>query len=191
VGGSRTLQVDVRVVAASNKDLENEIAKGLFREDLYYRLNVVPLEVPPLRERKEDIALLMDVFFSEAAQKNRRPAKTIAPDALELLQYYAWPGNVRELKNLVERLDIMMVEDTITSEHLPKPYNPKAGPQSLPETEALFAIPELKQAKQVFEKQFIRHKLDENHNNIARTAKAIGVERSYLHRRIKKLDSDL
>ncbi|MEJ2041389.1 MAG: helix-turn-helix domain-containing protein, partial [Desulfosarcinaceae bacterium] len=98
---------------------------------------------------------------------------------------------VRELKNLVERLVIMVAEDTILAEHLPKPYNPQASPQGHPGAEALYAIQELKQAKQVFEKQFIQHKLQENENNIARTAKAIGVERSYLHRRIKKLDNDV
>ena len=191
VGGSRTLVVDVRVIAATNKDLEAEIAKGIFREDLYYRLNVVPLEVPPLRERRDDIPLLMNVFFTEMAQKNTRKPKSMAPEALELLGRYTWPGNVRELKNLVERLDIMVAEDTILAEHLPKPYNPQAGPQGHPGAEALYAIQELKQAKQVFEKQFIQHKLQENENNIARTAKAIGVERSYLHRRIKKLDNDV
>ena len=192
VGGSRTLVVDVRVIAATNKDLETEIARGLFREDLYYRLNVVPLEVPPLRERREDIPMLMNVFFAELARKNRRGApKSIAPEALELLRQYNWPGNVRELKNLVERLDIMAAEETITAEHLPKPYNPKAGPQGLPVVDALYEIQELKHAKQVFEKQFIQFKLRENENNIARTAKAIGVERSYLHRRIKKLDREV
>ncbi len=190
VGGSRTLMVDVRVIAASNKDLEAEIEKGLFREDLYYRLNVVPLEIPPLRDRREDIPMLMDVFFNEIAQKNRSKAKQVAPDALELLCQYTWPGNVRELKNLVERLDIMVGEDTITADHLPKPYNPKAGPQDPLVADALYTIKELKLAKLAFEKQFIQYKLQENEHNIARTAKAIGVERSYLHRKIKKLDND-
>ena len=188
VGGSRTIEVDVRVIAATNKDLEEEITKGSFREDLYYRLNVVPIAVPPLRERGQDIPTLTRTFLKEAARRTRGTPKDIDPSAVDLLSKYTWPGNVRELKNLVERLAIMVPDDIITQEHLPKPYNPKAGAASLPSADALFSIQDLKIAKLIFEKQFIQHKLEENDNNISKTAKMIGVERSYLHRRIKKLE---
>jgi two-component system nitrogen regulation response regulator NtrX len=191
VGGSRTLQVDVRVIAASNKDLEAEIANGTFREDLYYRLNVVPIEVPPLRDRIEDIPLLLDVFLKEAARKNRATPKTISLEALDLLNQYSWPGNVRELKNLVERLVIMVADPEISACHLPKPYNPGTEPGGAGNIDVLLQIDQLKTAKQLFEKQFIEHKLIENDHNISQTARTIGVERSYLHRRIKKLETDV
>jgi len=190
VGSSRTLEVNVRVIAATNKNLEEEIRAGNFREDLYYRLNVVPIEVPPLRERQADIQLLVDAFLAEAAQKNRIPKKQISEEALKLLTRNGWPGNVRELKNLIERLVIMVPDETITADHLPRPYNPKtpaAGGLSL---EPLLHMAQLKTAKLSFEKQFIQHKLIENDYNVTQTAKTIGVERSYLHRRIKKLEQE-
>ena len=189
VGGSRTLRVDVRVIAATNKDLEAEISLGTFREDLYYRLNVVPVEVPPLRERIEDLPMLLEFFLLEAAQKTRSTEKQIRPEAMELLCQYNWPGNVRELKNLAERLVIMVPGSVITADHLPKPYNPRRSQQSAQHLEALLDIDQLKAAKQVFEKHFIQHKLDEHNHNVSRTAKAIGVERSYLHRKLKRLEN--
>ena len=190
VGGSRTLKVDVRVMAATNKDLEAEIANGTFREDLYYRLNVVPIEVPPLRDRSEDIPMLVDIFLEEAAHKTRGVIKTMSSGAKELLARNNWPGNVRELKNLVERLVIMVNEESIESDHLPKQYNPKAGLADFYNTDPLFEMDQLKLAKLSFEKQFIQQKLIENEFNVTRTAKTIGVERSYLHRRIKKLEQE-
>ncbi len=188
VGGSRTLQVDVRVIAASNKNLEDEIGNGNFREDLYYRLNVVPIEVPSLKDRKQDIDILVDVFLEEAAHKNRAAKKSIAPEALALLHQYNWPGNVRELKNLVERLAIIVPEQVITAEHLPKPYNVNVSQGSANPVESFFNIDDLKTAKSVFEHHFIHQKLRAHDNNVTHTAKTIGVERSYLHRRIKKLE---
>ncbi|MDA8139039.1 MAG: sigma-54 dependent transcriptional regulator [Desulfobacteraceae bacterium] len=188
VGGSRTLQVDVRVIAATNKKLEEEIAQGRFREDLYYRLNVVPIEVPKLKDRKEDIPLLTEVFFEEAAVKSRSARKRMAPDALSLLMQYPWPGNVRELKNLIERLAIIVHEETITADYLPKPYNPRVAQPGDPSMDSLFTIKELKEARAMFEHAFIQRKLAENEHNISQTAKSIGVERSYLHRRIKRLE---
>ena len=119
VGGGRELTTDVRVIAATNKDLEVEIENGTFREDLYYRLNVVPIEVPPLRDRAKDIPALTDIFLAEAAASNREKRKTIAANALDILSKYTWPGNVRELKNLIERLAIMVQKDTITIKDLP------------------------------------------------------------------------
>ncbi len=188
VGGDRTLQVDVRVIAATNKKMEEEIAKGQFREDLYYRLNVVPIEVPSLKDRLQDLPMLVDAFLEEAAYKSRAPKKSVTPEAVGLLQQYSWPGNVRELKNLVERLVIMTADKIITPDHLPKPYNPQVAPAESQPLEALFTIKELKEARQLFEHYFIQRKLRENENNVTHTAKSIGVERSYLHRRIKKLD---
>ncbi len=191
VGGSRTLEFDVRVIAASNKNLEKEITAGTFREDLYYRLNVVPIEVPPLRARRPDIPLLVDVFLAEAAEKNRGTKKFISEEALEWLVQNNWPGNVRELKNLIERLVIMVPEDTITADHLPRPYNPKPKSAGALSLEPLFHMEQLKSARLAFEKQFIQHKLLENEYNVTQTAKSIGVERSYLHRRIKKLEQEI
>ena len=191
VGGSRTLEVDVRVIAATNKNLEEEIKNGTFREDLYYRLNVVPIEVPNLRDRAEDIPTLVDVFLEEASHQGKESKRSISPQAVELLQLYSWPGNVRELKNLIERLVIMTTEPLIDVKDLPKPYNPGTQSEALGGETSLFNIPELKAAKQQFEHHFIHRKLEENENNITRTAKSIGVERSYLHRRIKKLSEDV
>ena len=187
VGGSRTLEIDVRVIAATNKDIEALIDKGDFREDLYYRLNVVPIEVPPLRERSQDIPKLVEAFLEEAAKKNAAAKKTISDQAVQMLQKYHWPGNVRELKNLIERLVIIVNAEMIKSENLPKPYNPSNAGVGVQAYETLFGLPGLKEARQTFEKQYIERKLDEFSHNVTHTAQAIGVERSYLHRRIKKL----
>ncbi len=188
VGGSRTLTADVRVIAATNKDLEKEIKAGRFREELYYRLNVVPIEVPPLRRRIEDLPSLVTLFISEAANSTRSKAKQISPAAMNLLARYPWPGNVRELKNLIERLMIMVSDPVIEPEHLPRPYNPEAGVAGDLMDNPLFAIEDLKSAKQAFERYYIQKKLAENENNIYQTAKAIGVERSYLYKKIKKME---
>jgi two-component system, NtrC family, nitrogen regulation response regulator NtrX len=146
--------------------------------------------VPPLRSRTEDIPMLTDIFFKEAAQKSSAPKKSLAPESVALLCRYSWPGNVRELKNLAERLVIMVPEESITPDHLPAPYNPQAPADCLQPPDALFEIDKLKAAKQAFEKKFIQFKLHENEHNISKTAKSIGVERSYLHRRIKKLEQE-
>ena len=187
VGGSRTLEIDVRVIAATNKDIEALIDKGDFREDLYYRLNVVPIEVPPLRERSQDIPKLVEAFLDEAAKKNAAAKKTISEQAVQMLQQYHWPGNVRELKNLIERLVIIVNSEMIQAENLPKPYNPSNAGVGAQAYETLFGLPGLKEARQTFEKQYIERKLNEFSHNVTHTAQAIGVERSYLHRRIKKL----
>ncbi len=190
MGGSRILQVDVRVIAATNKDLEVEIGNGTFREDLYYRLNVVPIDVPPLRDRREDLPLLVESFLKEAANKNRITPKKISSEALKMLTNHSWPGNVRELKNLIERLVIMVADDTIRGDHLPEPYNPATGSDGPGSLEPFYSVDNLKTAKHRFEKQFINQKLAENEQNVSRTAKKIGVERSYLHRKIKKLEQE-
>ena len=185
VGGSRILSVNVRVIAASNKDLEQEIEKGNFREDLYYRLNVIPVEVPPLRERSEDIPLLVETFFDECAKQDRSTKKTMTKEAIELMRAYSWPGNVRELKNLVERLAIMVEGDIIDAPDVPASYNPGTMEKTKSFEEQFFLIDYLKDAKRAFEKAFIQRKLLENKNNISKAAKAIGVKQSYLSKKIK------
>ena len=185
LGGSRTINIDVRVIAASNKNLEKEIAKGRFREDLFCRLNVLPIEVPPLRQRIEDIPVLVDTFFKEFAVQNRSKQKKITPEALAILAKYPWPGNVRELKNLVERLAIVVESEAIYSQDIPTAYNQEAVVTAEMAEGELFQIGNLKEAKLEFEKEFINRKLARYQNNITQTAKAIGVGRSYLHKKIK------
>ncbi|MFZ0135136.1 MAG: sigma-54 dependent transcriptional regulator [Desulfobacterales bacterium] len=187
LGGSRTIAVDVRVIAATNKELEREIEKGAFREELFYRLNVVPIEVPPLRSRIEDIPLLVDIFFEEFAKQAQKKKKKMMPGALDLLRFYAWPGNVRELKNLVERLAIMVEKETIGQDDLPEPYNPSAGRHAALGESELLAIDNLKEAKRVFEREYIQKKLEENENNITRTAEILGLGRGYLNKKIKDI----
>ncbi|MEE8481437.1 MAG: sigma-54 dependent transcriptional regulator [Desulfobacterales bacterium] len=190
IGGGRTLSVNVRVIAASNRDLKKEIEKGNFRNDLYYRLNVIPIEVPPLRNRLEDIPPLVETFLDEFAKQNRSQRKKITQASLELLCKYSWPGNVRELKNLMERLAIMVEEKIINDSDIPPPYNPDAGWETETIENKIFSIDYLKKAKKEFEKEFIFRKLLENKNNITKTAKSIGVGRSYLHKKIKMLKSE-
>jgi two-component system nitrogen regulation response regulator NtrX len=187
VGGTRTLRVDVRVIASSNKDLEREIEKGNFREDIYYRLNVIPIEVPCLRNRREDIPLLVETFFAECAKQARNEKKTMNRNAIDMLCNYSWPGNVRELKNLVERLDIMVGKGVIDEFDLPAPYNPGPSEGTAPVDPELFLNLCLKDAKKAFEREFIKRKLLQHNNNIKDTAEAIGVERAYLDKRLKSL----
>jgi len=183
VGGIRTLTINVRIIAASNKDLEKEIVKGNFREDLYFRLNVIPIEVPSLRDRSEDIPILVETFLNKCTKQCHR--KKITEDALELLSRYPWPGNVRELKNLVERLVIMVQGDIIDVSDIPAPYNPDFHEEMVPTGLGLYSINHLKNAQKAFEKEFIRRKLSENENNIKNTAEIIGVDQSYLQKKIK------
>jgi len=183
VGGIRTLTINVRIIAASNKDLEKEIVKGNFREDLYFRLNVIPIEVPSLRDRSEDIPILVETFLNKCTKQCHR--KKITEDALELLSRYPWPGNVRELKNLVERLVIMVQGDIIDVSDIPAPYNPDFHEEMVPTGLGLYSINHLKNAQKAFEKEFIRRKLSENENNIKNTAEIIGVDQSYLQKKLK------
>ena len=187
VGGSRIITVNVRVIAATNKDLKEEMQKGRFRQDLFYRLNVVPIEVPSLRERIDDLPLLVETFLEEFSQQSEDPPKKVSEDVMALLRQYPWPGNVRELKNLVERLAIMVEKELIEAGDLPAPYNP-SQPTQMPMIESsLLSLDNLKEAKRVFEQEFIRRKLSEHKNNVTKTAASIGVGRSYLHKKIKQL----
>ncbi|MFN3535419.1 MAG: sigma-54-dependent transcriptional regulator [Desulfatiglandales bacterium] len=186
VGGIKVIKVDVRVVAATNKDLKEEIKRGRFREDLYYRLNVVPIRVPPLRERLEDIPELIDVFQNSFSQNTGIQPKVYTKKALLLLQSYNWPGNVRELKNLVERLMIMVPKSTIGEEDLPPPYG-KGIPREGVSPE-LFEIQDLREAKAQFERLYITKRLKEVNWNISLAAELMGIERSHLHKKIKDLE---
>jgi len=181
VGGTRLIETDVRVIAATNKDLEKEMEEGRFRPDLYYRLNVIPLFIPPLRERKEDIPPLVNRFVKEFSLKEGKEEKKIAPDALEILMRHNWPGNVRELKNLIERLVILTSSDTIEPDHIPPFFRTDNGRPGDP----LYDSDSFKLAKMEWEKKFIRRKLQENNGNVSKTADLIGMERSNLHRKIK------
>jgi two-component system nitrogen regulation response regulator NtrX len=185
VGGTEMIYVDVRVIAATNRDLMEEIQKGKFREDLFYRLNVIPLTAPPLRERRGDIPLLVEYFIEAFCLENNKEKKKISPEAMELLTGYAWPGNVRELKNLVERMVIMTRGPVIEEKDVPDPVreHPKA-----PLEFSFFDFDLLRDARREFEKRFIMKKLSENDENISKTAEMIGIERSNLHRKIKSYE---
>ena len=185
VGGSRTINVDVRVIAASNKNLEEEIEKGRFREDLFYRLNVLPIKVPPLRQRTDDIPILVETFLEVFAIQNRDKRKKITSGALEILSNYTWPGNVRELKNLVERLAILVDADVIDSRDIPDLYNPDSNVVNDLTEYQFLDFDTLKEARLTFEQKFITRKLIQHRNNVTKTAEAIGVGRSFLHKKIK------
>jgi len=183
VGSDDSVTVDVRVIASTNKDLEEEIAKGNFREDLFYRLNVIPFLVPPLRERKEDIPLLARHFLKEFASAYGRRAREITDEAVESLMRYSWPGNVRELRNVIERI-VIMNPTTFRFErkHLP-PLVHRDGARRIPAGEGST----LHQARAAYERDYILKKLDENHGNVTRTAEILGLERSHLYRKMKTL----
>jgi two-component system nitrogen regulation response regulator NtrX len=184
VGGSTRIRVDARVLAATNKDLPAEIRAGRFREDLYFRLNVVPIFVPPLRERTEDVALLADHFMAMMAREYGRRAKTFDPDAVAALQRYPWPGNVRELRNLIERLMIMVPGDRVSSRDLTfLDHGIGAPPQAATTSSA--PIAPLHDARDEFEKQYILRALAAQQGNMSRTAEVLGVERSNLYRKMR------
>jgi two-component system, NtrC family, nitrogen regulation response regulator NtrX len=189
VGGTSSVSVDVRVIAATNKNLQEEIRKGAFREDLFFRLNVIPFQVPPLRDRRDDIPLLARHFIAEfAAEYGRRP-KEIAPEALDALLEQPWPGNVRELRNIIERLVIMTPADRIEARHLPPPLLPVPGAAAEPAAggarAALEDFTSLAAAREDFEKRYIWKKYQEAGRNMSRTAEALDVERSNLYRKMK------
>ncbi len=181
VGGDSPIEVDVRVVAATNKNLDEEIKAGRFREDLYYRLNVVPLKVAPLRQRREDIALLVEYFGDQFLRNNGYRQKTFSPEAMVSMQAHLWPGNVRELRNFVERVYILTPGDYVDVHDLRF-----AGLNDVSEqVENLDGAINFRAARARFEKEFIEQKISENNGNISKTAELIGLERSYLHRKIK------
>jgi two-component system, NtrC family, nitrogen regulation response regulator NtrX len=183
VGSNEAITVDARIIASTNKDLEEEISKGNFREDLFYRLNVIPFLVPPLRERKEDIPLLARHFLKDFASTYGRRPREITDEAIEALMRYSWPGNVRELRNVIERIVIMNpTTSRFDRKHLP-PLVYRNGSRRTASTE----FSTLHQARDAYERDYILKKLDENHGNVTRTAEVLGLERSHLYRKMKTL----
>jgi two-component system nitrogen regulation response regulator NtrX len=182
VGASDSVRVDVRVVASTNKNLEQEIERGNFREDLFYRLNVIPFSVPPLRERREDIPLLAEYFLREFTTAYGRKPKELTPEAIRSLQEYPWPGNVRELRNLMERIVIMNPQSRVDVRHIP--LNPVRRPASERSAERLGSLQEVREAA---ERDYILKKLEEARGNVTRTAELLGLERSNLYRKMKAL----
>ncbi len=192
VGGNRLVSVDVRIIAATNKSLENEISLGRFREDLYYRLNVIPFRVPALRERVEDLPLLVPHFVSQFYHHEGREPKTFLPETLVLLCQHDWPGNVRELRNIIERILIMTPGEVITPSDVPGLFiNRQKMESSESKTGGLSGAETLREAREGFERDFIIQKLEENDWNISRTAELIELERSNLHRKIKSYGIDM
>lgn len=192
VGGTRLVSVDVRIIAATNKELNDEIRMGRFREDLFYRLNVVPFRAPALRERVDDIPLLVQHFVNLFYRKEGREPKLFQSDALDMLRQYHWPGNVRELKNIVERILIMTPGRTITSQDVPDLHGGHFEPDCpCPSLDGALAQSTLRSAREEFEREFIVQKLEENDWNISRTAEIIELERSNLHRKIKSYGIDV
>ena len=191
VGSGNNLTVDVRVIAATNKHLEQEIQKGNFREDLFYRLNVIPFYVPALREHPEDIPALADHFLNEFARAYGRRPKHFSETALETLLHHRWPGNVRELKNLVERLVIMVPGERIERRHLPVTlHRDHARPTASRQASAASGsggFSSLQEARAAYERDYILRKLEENQGNVSRTAEVLGLERSHLYRKMKSL----
>ncbi len=182
VGASESIQVDVRVVASTNKNLEEEIEHGNFREDLFYRLNVIPFYVPPLRERIEDVRLLADYFLREFTTAYGRKPKDLTEEALRALEEYPWPGNVRELRNLMERIVIMNPQVRIEARHIPLDRSRRA----------VFDRPmdrfgSLQEVREAAERDYIIKKLEEAKGNVTRTAEMLGLERSHLYRKMKAL----
>jgi len=176
VGGNKNIKVDVRIIAATNKDLREEAKKGNFREDLLFRLNVIPIIVPPLRDRKEDIPELVEYFLEYFAVEYGQKPKKITPDGLSMLQAYDWPGNIRELKNVIERFVIMNPSNNITAKNILIGESTRSD---------YFSFNTLREARDAFEKDFIARKLEENNWNISKTAEILDIERSNLHRKIK------
>ena len=183
VGGTARIKVDARVLAATNKDLQAEIRAGRFREDLYFRLNVIPIFVPPLRERQEDIPMLADHFMAEFAREYGRRVKSFDPGARSVLQQYPWPGNVRELRNVIERLVIMVPGDSISAGDLSflDPASLSRPPAAEPAADRMT----LHEARDQFERDLILRTLAEQQGNMSRTAEVLGVERSNLYRKMK------
>ncbi|HXK66052.1 MAG TPA: sigma-54 dependent transcriptional regulator, partial [Spirochaetota bacterium] len=181
VGGNEVITVDVRVIAATNVDVKEAIEQGRFREDLYYRLNVIPIYVPPLSERREDIPLLVDYFLEKFAREHGLGVKQMNDSAMEFLVNYSWPGNVRELKNVIERLTIMVPSEVIQVQDVTKHIESYDYEDTIAKETS-----SLKKAREQFEKDYIIKALKQYDKNISATAKALGIERTNLHRKIRQ-----
>jgi two-component system nitrogen regulation response regulator NtrX len=193
VGGNQTIQVDVRVIAATNKNLEEEIEAGNFRADLFWRLNVVPIQLPLLRDRAEDIPLLVAAFVENFIHKGLGK-KSFTEEALAVMMRHTWPGNVRELRNFVERLVIMCPDEEISAKTVVHYLHPSSSTRETTqdnEITALYRTQNFKEAKRDFEREYLLAKLQENGNNITQTAEILGMERSHLHKKLKALHIEL
>ncbi|TLM97690.1 sigma-54-dependent Fis family transcriptional regulator, partial [bacterium] len=188
VGGARTYEVDVRVIAATNKDLENEIKEGRFREDLYYRLNVIPVQLPPLRERTEDIGRLADHFLSRAGAEYGFEPQKLSDEVVKALCEHEWPGNVRELKNIIERVAILTRGTKITVDHLPPAIRSSA---SAAQNWFSYKEANLKDARREFERRYILEQLERNGWNVTQTADKAGMDRSGLYKKMKELGIEI
>ncbi len=184
VGGNEIVKVDVRVLAATNKDLAEEIKSGAFRQDLFYRLNVIPVHIPPLRDRKGDIPLLIEHFLGEIGEKNGKQV-VISKSGMTLLTSKAWPGNVRELRNFIERIVILSNKLAIEAEDILRYSYPDQS-----NLDSVYDNQNLKDAKHQFEKQLILNRLIKNAMNVTKTAESLDIERTYLHKKIKELEID-
>jgi two-component system nitrogen regulation response regulator NtrX len=180
VGNTRIFKIDIRVIAATNKNLEYEIKNNRFRKDLYYRLNVVPVLVPPLRNRKDDIPLMINTFMEEAIARNKSKKKIVTLESIEILKNYKWPGNVRELKNLIERLAIMIQNDVIKVENIPFPYTLHNKEITKYNLDSFLNFESLEEATMAFKVEFVRRIMKKNGNKIDITAKSIGVKTRYV-----------
>jgi len=180
IGGNATIKVDVRIIAATNKDLAASVKSGEFRRDLYYRLNVVSVVMPPLRERRADIPLLAGHFVEKYSQKFAIKAKRISPEAMSCLMNYAWPGNVRELENAIERALVLGSSDLVHAEDLPEAVVSKDLPAGVTETKYHLALKDLK-------KQLILKSLEEANGNYTDAARLLGLHVNYLHRLVRNL----
>ena len=185
IGGEKSVSVAVRVITATNKNIHEEIRAGRFREDLYFRINVIPIFVPPLRERTEDLQALIDYFMDKFKRPAEGEAKRFSEEAIQLLKIYFWPGNVRELKNFIERINIMTEEKMISPESIRR-YLTSGTDWEKDEVLKGFESMKLNEAKDEFEREFLVKKLEENEQNIARTSRVLGITPSHLHNKIKK-----
>jgi two-component system nitrogen regulation response regulator NtrX len=184
LGADENIRADVRVIAATNKNLEDEIERGNFREDLFYRLNVIPFSVPPLRERIEDIRVLADHFLAEYTSNYARKSKELTPEAYRVLEEYSWPGNVRELRNLMERIVIMNPQVRVDARHIPLNAGPNGAKRPVSTLERFGSLQEVREAA---ERDYILRKLDDTSGNVTKTAELLGLERSHLYRKMKAL----
>jgi two-component system nitrogen regulation response regulator NtrX len=189
VGGTTRVQVDARVISSSTRDLRNEIANGRFREDLYHRLNVVPVRVPSLAERRDDIPPLVTHFMKRLSVASGLPIREIGDDAMAVLQAHNWPGNVRQLRNIVERLLILATDDAaqaISADLLPPDLGASAPWGNAGKGDLVISMP-LREAREIFERDYLLAQINRFGGNISRTAAFIGMERSALHRKLKSL----
>jgi transcriptional regulator with PAS, ATPase and Fis domain len=187
VGGTRTIKVDVRIIAATNKNLEEAVAKNQFREDLFYRLNVIPIHIPPLRDRKSDLPLLVVHFIERFNAEKKRHLEGISPEALEILQRYAWPGNVRELENLVERITILKGSGIIAPHDLPEKLIQSFANGPVPDVDIPNGGLDFDDAVQAFEKQLLTKALERTRGVKSKAAELLHMNRTTLVEKVKKL----